>query len=75
METPGGYEVENNNASLFGNADEALPVHDTDTNLAVFSPARAKDKNESIWPAVIDSILAAPLRVEATKAEVLVYSE
>jgi hypothetical protein len=68
-------EAELRTVSLFGNADEVAPTNHTITNLAAFSPASVKDEGEDPWPAVMASILAAPLRVRKTKVEVPIYSE
>jgi hypothetical protein len=68
-------EVELNTLSMFGNTDEVPPANHTNTNLAVFSPPSEKGEGGQPWPAVMDSILAAPLRVKETKIEVPIYSE
>jgi len=61
--------------SLFGNSDEVPAVNGTNVNVAVSDPERGKEENEYRWLAVIDSILAAPLRIKKTEVEVPIYSE
>jgi hypothetical protein len=69
------HEAEPGSVSLFGNSNEVPAANGTNVNVAVFDPGREKEESEYRWPAVMDSILAAPIRIKATKVEVPLYSE
>jgi hypothetical protein len=61
--------------SLFGNSDEVTAANGTNVTVAIFDPQSEKEESKYRWPAVMDSILAAPIRIKATKVEVPLYSE